>query len=134
MSKRLFVFKGSNYSRAAFFTARPLFDLGPDAACSKEETARLLDCAHPYMARLHFLFYFIFIFSRFMSRSLNSAYSDLRVCKSLYNVYAVLPADLVNPKWAEWLLGKPKGRTLYSLVCLFFSLFYLISYFLLTFI
>ncbi|KIJ93831.1 hypothetical protein K443DRAFT_12558 [Laccaria amethystina LaAM-08-1] len=44
----------------------------------------------------------------------SETYSDLCVHKSLYNAYAVLPADLVNPKWEEWLLGKPEGHTLYS--------------------
>ncbi|KIJ95395.1 hypothetical protein K443DRAFT_124852 [Laccaria amethystina LaAM-08-1] len=104
MSKRLFVFKGSNYSRAAFFAARALLVLGPDAACSNEETALLLDCAHPYMS----------LYIKELQQRSSETYSDLRIRKSLYNVYAVLPVDLVNPKWEEWLLGKPEGSMLYS--------------------
>ena len=54
MSKRLLPFHGSDFTRAAFFVARPLFNIGSDFDCSPEETARFISLAHPFMVSSNF--------------------------------------------------------------------------------
>ena len=72
MSKRLIPFKGSEHTRAAFFAARPLFDILGAASFvvhGPSEIARFLDLAHPHMV-CHYLLLLSFYnhLSRYYSR------------------------------------------------------------------
>jgi hypothetical protein len=49
MSIRHLTFDGSEFTRAAFFVARPLFKIAPAFQGEPEEVAEFLNRAHPFM-------------------------------------------------------------------------------------